>query len=143
MTLAVVVDASVAIKWFVAEADSDVADRLLEQRTELHAPILLMGEFANGLWKNFRKGLIDNAQAEAALGSLRRTISNWHPIEPVLRQALALSLRLDHPVYDFLYVALAARNGLQCVTADLRFLRKIEATEHAARVIRLSDWRPE
>ena len=143
MTLAVVVDASVAIKWFVAEADSDVADRLLEQRTELHAPILLMSEFANGLWKNFRKGLIDGAQAEAALKSIRRTIPYWHATEPVLGQALDLSLRLEHPVYDFLYVALAERNGLQCVTADLRFLRKIKATEHGERVIRLSDWRPE
>jgi predicted nucleic acid-binding protein len=143
MTLAVVVDASVAIKWFVAESDSDVADRLLERQVELHAPLLLMSEFANGLWKNFRKELIDSAQAEAALRGIRRTIAHWHATEPMLGYALGLSLRLDHPVYDFLYVALAERNGVQCVTADLRLLRKIRATEHAERVIHLSDWRPE
>ena len=143
MTAAVVVDASVAIKWFVAEADSGLADRLLEQKVALHAPLLLMSEFANGLWKNFRRELIDSAQAEAALRAIPRTIAHWHATESLLDAALALSFRLDHPVYDFLYVALAERNGLRCITADLRFIRKIRSTEHATRVIALTDWRPE
>lgn len=142
MTLAVVVDASIAIKWFVAEPDSDVADRLLQQRIDLHAPILLMSEFANGLWKNFRKELIDRVQAEASLRSIRRTIAHWHATEPMLDRALELSLRLDHPIYDFIYAALAERNGLQCVTADRRFMRTIEKTEYAKWVVDLAEWRP-
>jgi predicted nucleic acid-binding protein len=141
VTLAIVVDASVAIKWFVAEADSGAADELLQEEVELHAPLLLMSEFANGLCKNFRKKLIDSVQAETALKGIRRTITHWHAAEPMLGDAMGLSLRLDHPVYDFLYVALAARNGLKCVTADQRFLRKIRLTEHAERVVHLSDWR--
>jgi predicted nucleic acid-binding protein len=142
VTLAVVVDASIAIKWFVAEPDSDVADRLLQQRIDLHAPILLMSEFANGLWKNFRKELIDRVQAEASLRSIRRTIAHWHATEPMLDRALELSLRLDHPIYDFIYAALAERNGLQCVTADRRFMRTIEKTEYAKWVVDLAEWRP-
>ena len=142
MTLAVVVDASIAIKWFVAEPNSDVADRLLQQRIDLHAPILLMSEFANGLWKNFRKELIDRVQAEASLRSIRRTIAHWHATEPMLDRALELSLRLDHPIYDFIYAALAERNGLQCVTADRRFMRTIEKTEYAKWVVDLAEWRP-
>jgi predicted nucleic acid-binding protein len=142
VTLAVVIDASIAIKWFVAEPNSDVADRLLQQRIDLHAPILLMSEFANGLWKNFRKELIDRVQAEASLRSIRRTIAHWHATEPMLDRALELSLRLDHHIYDFIYAALAERNGLQCVTADRRFMRTIEKTEYAKWVVDLAEWRP-
>lgn len=142
MTPALVVDASVAIKWFVGEADSDVADRLLEEKVELHAPVLLMSEFANGLWKNWRKNHIDREHAAAALKDLNRTIQHWHSTEPLLGQALELSLHLDHPVYDLLYLALAKRNAVQCVTADQRFIRKIQASEHADQVVHLADWRP-
>jgi predicted nucleic acid-binding protein len=102
-----------------------------------------MTEFANALWKNVRKDLIDSAQSEAALTGIRRTVAHWHPTESMLEHALGLSIRLGHPVYDFLYVTLAQRNGLRCVTADSRFLRKIKTTEHAERVVHLSDWRPE
>lgn len=142
MTGGLVVDASVAIKWFVAEADSEVADRLLQEEIELHAPLLLMSEFANGLWKDCQKKLIDGAQAEAALKNIRRSIDHWHETESLLGQALKLSIRLDHPVYDSVYIALAERNALRCVTADLRLLRKIKATEYADLVLHLADWRP-
>ena len=101
-----------------------------------------MSEFANGLWKNFRKELLDRVQAEASLRSIRRTIAHWHATEPMLDRALELSLRLDHPIYDFIYAALAERNGLQCVTADRRFMRTIEKTEYAKWVVDLAEWRP-
>lgn len=140
MTPAVVVDASVAIKWFVTEADSHEAERLLAPHVELHAPLLLMTEFANALWKNVRKGLIDLAHAQGAMTGIRRTIAHWHATEGMLEDALEWSIRVGHPVYDILYVALAQRNGLRCVTADWRFVRKLESTEHAERVVHLSEW---
>ena len=142
MTLAVVVDASVAIKWFVAEPDSAVADRLLEYEVDLHAPVLLANEFANALWKNCRKKVIDRNQAEAALEAIGRTVGHWHETESMLEQAFDLSLRLDHPIYDFAYLMLAKRSGLHCVTADLRFLKTIEGTEYAPHVIHFADWQP-
>lgn len=86
--------------------------------------------------------MIDPDQAEAALRNIGRTIGHWHATEAMLGRALELSLRLDHPVYDFLSVALAERNALHCVTADIRFIRKIKETEHPERVIHLADWHP-
>ena len=41
------VDASIVVKWFVAEALSKEARLLLAHRLYLHAPDLLLAEFAN------------------------------------------------------------------------------------------------
>lgn len=142
MMPAIVVDASVAIKWFVGEADSDAADRLLDQALELHAPVLLMTELANGLWKNRQSNHIDTEQAEASLKNIGRTIGHWHSMGPLLADALAMAIRLDHPIYDLLYIALAKKHAMQCVTADQRFIRKIQETEYADHLVHFAAWRP-
>ena len=50
-----VVDASVAIKWFLPEIHSDAALPLLAHKHLLHAPDLIFSEFGNVLWKRVRK----------------------------------------------------------------------------------------
>ena len=44
------VDASVALKWLVAEEDSAQANRLLQDDVRLYAPHFLELEIANALW---------------------------------------------------------------------------------------------
>ena len=51
-----VVDASVAVKWLVAEEESDAARELLESGEELHAPGLMASEIANALCRKARLG---------------------------------------------------------------------------------------
>lgn len=46
-----VVDASVAVKWYVPEENSDAAEMLLGGSHELHAPDLILPEFGNIIWK--------------------------------------------------------------------------------------------
>ena len=58
-----VVDASVAVKWLVAEEDSEAADRLLAGGDDLHAPRLMASEIANALWRKARTGEIGQGQA--------------------------------------------------------------------------------
>ena len=48
-----VVDAGVAIKWLVAEENSDAADRLPAGGDDLHAPRLMTSEIAKALWRKF------------------------------------------------------------------------------------------
>jgi hypothetical protein len=62
-----VVDASVAIKWFLPEIHSDAALRLLAGEHTLHAPDLIFSEFGNVLWKRFRKREISRAEVSATI----------------------------------------------------------------------------
>jgi predicted nucleic acid-binding protein len=137
-----VVDASVALKWYVAEADSGLADGILQQSIELHAPELLKAELANGLWKNRRKNLIDDEQARLAVLNVARSVNRWHACDPFLTEALRLAAAMNHPIYDFIYPCLARELNIPCVTADRRLLDKLSGTPLAAHVIHLADWRP-
>lgn len=64
---AVVIDASVCIKWFVREDGSDAAIRLIEEGTPFLAPDLLFAEFANVMWLKHRAGMLSNDQISRAL----------------------------------------------------------------------------
>ena len=49
-----VIDASVAVKWLVAEDEADVAEELATGGHDLHAPRLMASEVANALWRKAR-----------------------------------------------------------------------------------------
>lgn len=140
MTL--VVDASVAIKWFVNESDSLGAEQLLMSPLSLYAPNLLRVEFAGALWNNLARKTIAFEQARQALARLPRSINVWRATEPLLGEALQFAVELEHPIYDLIYLALAREIGSQVVTADSRFMKKVAGTAYAADVIHLADWRP-
>jgi predicted nucleic acid-binding protein len=122
-----VVDASVAAKWYFPEegrasATSLLSDRI-DGRVELLAPDLIESEFANLLWKKARRGECSDAIAAEIL-------SLWEEDRPtridsslIVHRALELALRLDHPVYDCLYVAAAIEYEAALATADARLLR--------------------
>ncbi|MGA0598713.1 type II toxin-antitoxin system VapC family toxin [Enterovirga sp. CN4-39] len=138
---ALVVDASVAVKWFVSEADSDAAERLLGSTGTFHAPELLKSELTNALWKNITKGMISEEQATSALAGIERSITKWHPVDPLLPQALAWAVEHAHPIYDFCYLALARSLGVTMVTADKRLLRTLGGTPAAEYATSLSEIR--
>ena len=51
-----VVDASVAIKWFVLEEHTVESRLLLDENFELFTPHLLFAEYGNIVWKKFTRG---------------------------------------------------------------------------------------
>ncbi len=59
-----VVDASVAVKWLIAEDGSDAAALLLMDGDDLHAPRLMASEVANALWCKIRKGEVERGQVD-------------------------------------------------------------------------------
>ncbi|HVG07663.1 MAG TPA: type II toxin-antitoxin system VapC family toxin, partial [Thermoanaerobaculia bacterium] len=66
----IVVDASVAIKWFLPEQHSLQALRLLEGGRELVAPDLIWAEIGNVLWKRWRQGELADENARTILRDL-------------------------------------------------------------------------
>ena len=123
----VVVDASVAVKWVIEEPDSLLAAQLLDGR-QLLAPDLLWAECGSVLWTKVRRGLLAAQDAELACRVLRSADLRITPSEALVEKALSLALRLEHSVYDCLYLALALETDRPLVTADGRFAERVEAS---------------
>jgi predicted nucleic acid-binding protein len=64
-----IIDASVALKWVLHDADSDKAIALLTSDS-LAAPELFWVECANVLWAKARRGQIGAGDARAALAAI-------------------------------------------------------------------------
>jgi predicted nucleic acid-binding protein len=119
----VVVDASVAVKWFVPEELCAEARRFLKPDHELLAPDFLRAELGNVLWKKHRQGEMDQRTAIRLLRDFARVPIEFHASEHWADVALDLAIRYGVTVYDGLYLALAAGNGCRVVTADQRLHR--------------------
>ncbi len=67
-----VVDASVAVKWFVHEdaARVDAARGLILQGHEMIAPGLLVSEVQNVMWKKHRLGQVTQEQGEIVASTI-------------------------------------------------------------------------
>ena len=132
-----VADASVALKWFVPEEDSEAAEKLLSTGIKLHAPRFLALETANAAWKNWRKKLIDQSVVESVSERLPKLIEVWIADDDLYHDALSLALTLKHPIFDCIYLAAAKRVGGAVITADKRLL---SIAPHGLAVA-LEDWR--
>lgn len=114
----VVVDASVALKWVIAETGSEAAAALRDE--ELIAPSLWLVEVANALWRYARLGELTAEEALERFSELAGAPVASIPIEPHVEAALRIATQSGHPVYDCLYVAVALAHDTHVVTADRR-----------------------
>jgi predicted nucleic acid-binding protein len=140
--VAYVVDASVAVKWFLPEEDAEKADALASKGDVLLAPGIVLSEVANALWKNCHLGKVDVAIAAAMLRDSPRYFSELIDPGELLDRAFAIATAHGHPVYDCLYLALAEQRSIPVVTADRRFHTKFSQTEFGGRVVALSTLSP-
>ena len=116
-----VVDASVAAKWFLPEVHSEDALRLLDEPYRLLAPDLLYSEVGNTLWKRVVKKEISQKQSMEIMGALETFPLVSFAAKPLVAAALEVACRTGRTVYDSIYLALAAHHDCRLVTADRRF----------------------
>ena len=136
MTL--VIDASVAFKWFAAEVDRDKALALLGGGETLIAPDLVVSEVLSALWKAARIGFMTERQAHESLQPLERAFGRLVPSLTLAKRAAKVAFSLDYPVYDAFYIALAEQERCAMITADERLLRKIRGTGFSKQVRKLA-----
>lgn len=134
-----VVDASIAAKWFLPEPDAERAQALLDGRFELSAPDLLWTEVASVIWKHARKQIITRIEAETMIRQAFIFPVETHPCEPLLADAMRLALEHDRTVYDSLYLALAIRESAVLVTEDAKLVRSLARSALARCVTLLAD----
>lgn len=117
--MSLIVDASVAVRWYITEEGSDRADAILAGGDLLIAPDLIFFEVGNALSKHVRRGSLTPAFVERAVDNLARAISNVVPLGTLRQSAIALALQHNHSIYDCAYVALTlATPGGVLATAD-------------------------
>jgi predicted nucleic acid-binding protein len=135
--MALIVDASVGIKWFVDEPGSDAARQLWRVETRLLAPDLIVAEVCNTIWRKVRIGQATPAQAEEVVARMEHGVLEFRPTIPLAARAMAISLALDHPTYDCFYLALAEREQSVVVTADQRLIGRLSRTQYEPLMRRL------
>ena len=124
-----VVDASVAVKWYLPEEHSDCAARLCRSGTVLEAPDLLHGEVGNALWKRVRRGELIRDQAGEIIAALGLMPIEMYPSRLLAAAALQIACEINLTVYDSLYIAAAMLTGSRLVTADRRLFESARAAE--------------
>ncbi len=129
-----IIDASVAFKWLVEEEDSETALSLLEQ-SDLFAPILLMHEVANGLWKKSQRQQIQpSVSFSNEINRIPQLVQLVDETQHVAR-ALELGREFGHAVYDCIYLAMAEARSDILVTADAKLIERVAGSSLSSRLI--------
>ena len=126
----IVIDASVVVKWFIEEIDSDKArflrDKFIDGKIELIAPSLLYFEVLNALKYS---QLFDRSELDDAGESLENYGFNVITIKDEIRKHM-IKIAVDHEmsIYDASYLGLSI--GLRKIycTADEKIIKKLPST---------------
>lgn len=130
MTL-LVLDASVAVKWFLLSAEPLKAEarallaRRMEGEIEFVVPDLFWAELGNILWKAARQARCTPTQAGRFLERAKEEDFPTVPCDALLGRALAIALQHNRSFYDSLYLALAVAEKGTLVTADERMVNAV------------------
>jgi predicted nucleic acid-binding protein len=118
-----VLDASVAVKWVMAEEHAEAALLLLESGIGLAAPAHWLGEAVNAIWAATRRGDLTEDEARERAATLAEAPIAAVPLGQLAPAAMTIALRLAITIYDSLYLALAERQDATLVTDDRRLLQ--------------------
>lgn len=125
-TKGMVVDASVAAKWFIPEEDGDKASRILREyangKIELYALGLLTHEVANVT--RYRPDVGDGALAANIESLFKLQLSLIPPPPDAVVEAAAKAKALNLSLYDACCVAVAEALAANLVTADEKLYEK-------------------
>ena len=132
---AIVVDASVAVKWFLPEPHAPAARRVLTGQRTLLAPDFIWAEVGNVLWKRCQRAEIAREAAQRILRDFRKFPIKTYAAKALLEHAWLLATQHQITVYDGLYLALAISRRCNLVTADRGFVDATKAEPFASIVV--------
>jgi predicted nucleic acid-binding protein len=112
-----VVDASVAVCWYLPHPSSERATELLQGAGPLLAPGLLQLELASVLLRAVRRGELTAREAERVTGELLPRAVTLVAAPPPATTVLAIATLHGGTVWDAVYVATAIGHHAALVTA--------------------------
>jgi predicted nucleic acid-binding protein len=126
-----VVDASVAIKWFIPEKGSIEAIKLFTGRHRLFAPDIIRPEIGNILWKLHTRRLLTSDEAFQIIGDFLSMPIEICSSDSLMTSAFEIAVATGRTVYDSLYLAAAVERNAFMMTADQRLANALENTDFA------------
>ena len=106
-----VVDASVAVKWFLPELDSEAAFRLRDPSHKLLAPDYLWLEVSSVVCQRIQREQILPGEGLQILPELKRFVIQLFPSADLLHSATHMAIETSTSFYDCLYLSLAVSIG--------------------------------
>lgn len=136
-----VIDASVAVKWYLAEVHQTEAIIVLDSDEILFAPDLLLSEVGNIIWKKVRLKELSKKEGLGVITSFARVSERVQiiPSGSLLEPAFEIATAYDRTVYDAMYVGLAVAHSCQLVTADRRLFNSLAQTRLAGNLRWIAD----
>jgi predicted nucleic acid-binding protein len=135
-----VIDASVAVKWYTQEENRDEAIKILQAHMggeiELTSPTLLAYEVINALRYNPSLTSEDQEKAVAALFLIG--IDLKPPTQELMIKATRLANKYDITIYDAVYLSQAILQDTNLVTADKELTEKAQETGKITELIPLT-----
>ena len=126
----IVFDASLAVKWYLAEAQSNDARMAFEKDAgNIVAPDIMQAEVIGAMVRRANINKAERAASEASIAKFLSLISEGFVTVRLtsttqMAHAAALAIDLGHPLKDCIYLALAMELGCDMITADARFAEK-------------------
>ena len=115
-----VIDASAAVEVVMKRSGAiDLINRIMAAEKTI-APALFYAEVGNVFRKYIQGSHIDKAQGLACYKAAIQIVDEFIDIQILIDEAVIEAIRLNHPVYDMLYLILARRNGAKLLTCDKR-----------------------
>lgn len=143
----VVVDTSVALKWFLKEEGAEEAKALLSQR--LFAPELLLLELANVLGGKCARGVLSASALAQAMVTTQESFEQLFSMDRLfVQRAAEIQVALKHPIYDCAFLTLtegmraAAATGADLWRQGFQDSVLITADDKLIRVVRGTPWEP-
>lgn len=137
----IVIDASVAAKWFFDEEHSMAALNLLENPFELNAPDFFFLEMNSLLCKRARRLELSTTEAFEMDDEIRSMPIQSYPSTALRERAFVLALETKSSIYDCLYLALAEVLGAKMITADRKFFQAMQIVPVGRRMIWVEDFK--
>jgi len=134
-----IVDACVAVKWYLPEEQTASALRVASGLNELHVPDFFFIETDNILCKHIRRGLITLEQGSEFRRLLRQVPMEIHAVGEYQNEAFDTAIHTGRSMYDCLYIALAVLLDGQMVTADRRLYGSLAKSPFARYVVWVGD----
>ncbi|MCX8183754.1 MAG: type II toxin-antitoxin system VapC family toxin [Crenarchaeota archaeon] len=135
----VVSDASVVVKWFIQEKESEKALKLRDMHVsgqlEIAAPQLLFFEVLNALKSS---NLFSEEELKTAANSLLNYRVELHPLNKKLAEkTVEIAFKTGLTIYDAAYVALAVELDTVLYTADGKIVETADG-EYSGHVLYVS-----